>query len=116
MKPHVLLSTVLLLALAACNDKGTLDRSQVEYMTVEGRKFEVRLAAAPTAGEWRLLVVRATLVVGPDPEAEHARNWNVARQVMTRTCKGRPFQTLEDNLVDNVNLYARFRCLPDQSA
>jgi hypothetical protein len=97
-------------ALAACNDKGTLEDSQVEYMKVEGRRFEVRLASTSVPNEWRLHVVRATLVIAPDAEAERERAWNVARQVIARTCKGRPHQTLEDNLVDNVNLYTRFRC------
>lgn len=105
-----MLSAPAALAIAACNDKGTLDRSQVEYMRVEGRRFEVRLAPTDTEREFRLLVVRATLVIDPDPEAERSRGWNVARQVMDRTCKGRPFEVLEDNLVDNVNLYTRFRC------
>jgi len=97
-------------ALAACNDKGTLDKSQVEYMKVDGRRFEVRLAPTDVPNEYRLLIVRATLVIDPNPEAERERGWNVARQVMVRTCKGRPYQTLEDSLVDNVNLYTRFRC------
>jgi hypothetical protein len=99
-----------LAALTACNDKGTLDRTQVEYMRVDGRRFEVRVTPADDVGVYRLLVVRATLVIDPDPEAERSRGWNVARQVMDRTCKGRPYQVLEDNLVDNVNLYTRFRC------
>ena len=96
--------------LAACNDKGTLERSQVEIIRVEGRRFEVRVAPTAVADEYRLLVVRATLVIDPDPEAERSRGWNVARQIMDRTCKGRTYKVLEDNLVDNVNLYTRFRC------
>lgn len=96
--------------LAACNDKGTLERSQVEIIRVEGRRFEVRVAPTAMPDEYRLLVVRATLVIDPDPEAERNRGWNVARQIMDRTCKGRTYKVLEDNLVDNVNLYTRFRC------
>jgi hypothetical protein len=34
----------------------------------------------------------------------------VAQQIMDRTCRGRPYKVLEDNLVDNVNLFLRFRC------
>ena len=98
------------LALAGCETKATLDRTQVEYMRVEGRRFEVRLTPDDDAGVFRLLIVRATLVIDPDPEAERSRNWNVARQVMDRTCRGRPYQVLEDNLVDNVNLFTSFRC------
>ena len=98
------------LTLDGCNDKGTLDRTQVEYMRVDGRRFEVRVTPADDVGVYRLLVVRATLVIDPHPEAERSRDWNVARQVMDRTCKDRPYKVLEDNLVDNVNLYTRFRC------
>jgi hypothetical protein len=105
------ISLLLVLALAACNTKATLDQSQVEYMTVEGRKYEVRVASAGVPDEYRLLIVRATLVIDPDPEAELARNQNVANRVMDRTCKGRPVQMLENNLVDEVNLEIRFRCL-----
>ena len=100
----------LALGLAACNDKGTLDQSQVQYVTLEGRKYEVRVSPADAANEYRLLVVRATLVIDPDASRERERNWNVARQIIRQTCKGGPSQTLEDNLVDNVNLYVRFRC------
>lgn len=106
-----LAAIVVSLVAAACNDKGTLERSQVEYVRVEGRRFEVRLAGTGTPDEYRLLVVRATIVVDPDPDAERERGWVVARQIMERTCKGRPYKTFEDSLVDNVNLYTRFRCM-----
>jgi hypothetical protein len=95
--------------LAACTPKGSLDRSQVEMVRVEGRRYEVRVASTNVEGEYRVLIVRATLVIDPDPQREHDRNWNVAQPFMERTCRG-PFQVLEDNLVDNVNLYIRFRC------
>ena len=101
----------MLAALAACdNPKGTLDRSQVEYMTVEGRRFEVRMAPTDVPGEYRVLAVRATIVVDPDPAAERARDWTVAKAVMDRTCKNGPYTVLEHRLADNVNFYTRFRC------
>ena len=106
-------AAALLLAvvtLCACHDKGTLDRSQVEIVRVEGRRFEVRVASTGTPDEFRLLIVRATMVIDPDPEAERSRGWNVATQIMDRTCRGRHYKVLEDNLVDNVNLFLRFRC------
>lgn len=108
---HTLLIPVVAgLVVAACEEKATLDRSQVRYLTVDGRKFEVRVAPTEVAGEYRMLVVRATVVINPDPEREHQRNWAVARQVMDRLCKGRPYQTFDDTLVDGVNLQTRFRC------
>lgn len=106
----ILLLLPIALALGACNDKATLDRSQVETVRVEGRLFEVRIAPTEVANEYRMLVVRATLVINPDPEVERARASNVARQFMDRTCKGQPYQMLQDNLVDEVNLETRFRC------
>jgi hypothetical protein len=111
MQPCWAAGVALLEALAACdNPKGTLDRSQVEYMTVEGRRFEVRMAPADVPGEYRVLAVRATIVVDPDPAAERARDWAVAKAVMDRTCKNGPYTVLEHRLADNVNFYTRFRC------
>jgi len=101
----------LLPVLASCEAKSSLEHSKVEMMTVEGRKFEVRLAATGTPDDYRLMVVRATLVINPDVEAERTRAQNVARQVMDRTCKGSRYQVTEDNLVDNVNYHTRFRCV-----
>ncbi len=97
-------------ALAACTTtKGTLDRSQVETVRVDGRLYEVRVAPAEVEGEYRLLVVRGTIVVNPDPQLEGQRLWNVVQPFMQRTCKG-PFVVLENNLADKVNLNIRFRC------
>jgi hypothetical protein len=98
------------LVLTACaTPKGTLDRSQVETVRVDGRLYEVRIAPAEAEGEYRLMLVRGTIVVDPDPQLESQRNWNVVQPFMQRTCKG-PFVVLENNLADKVNLYIRFRC------
>lgn len=99
-----------MLALAACHEKATLDRSRVEMVTLEGRKFEVRVAATDVADEWRIVVVRGSVVINPDPEFEYQRTWTVARQIMDRTCRGRPYQTFDDTLIADVNLKLRFRC------
>ena len=106
--PHLLVA-VAALVLAGCAPKGTLDRSQVETVRVDGRLYEVRVAPAEVEGEYRLLVVRGTIVVNPDPQLESERNWSVVQPFMQRTCKG-PFVVLENNLADKVNLYIRFRC------
>jgi hypothetical protein len=100
---------VVAFALGACTPKGTLDRSQVEMVRVDGRRYEVRIAPAEVEGEYRLLIVRATIVVNPDPQLEAERNWSVVQPFMQRTCRG-PFVVLENNLADKVNLYIRFRC------
>jgi hypothetical protein len=98
------------LAVSACQEKATLDRSRVEMVTVEGRRFEVRIAPTGVPDEFRMLVVRATLVVNPDPDLESERNWNVARQFMDRTCRGQPYKILDNTLIDDVNLQIRFAC------
>jgi hypothetical protein len=110
--PLALVAVVLALvacATTATTPKGTLDRSQVETVRVEGRLYEVRVAPAEVEGEYRLLIVRGTIVINPDPQLESQRLWNVVQPFMQRTCKG-PFVVLENNLADNVNLYIRFRC------
>jgi hypothetical protein len=99
------------LTLLACHDKGTLERSRVETVRVEGRRFEVRVAPADAEGEFRMLVVRATIVLNPDPEAERSRAENVAKPFMERSCRGLSYKVLEDQLIDNVTLSLRFRCV-----
>ena len=89
--------------------KGTLERSRAETVRVDGRLYEVRIASTGADREHDLLIVRGTIVVNPDPEAESQRNWNVVQPFMQRTCKGQ-FAVLEHQLVDKVNLYVRFRC------
>jgi hypothetical protein len=61
------------LTLAACHDKGTLEGSRVENVRVDGRRFEMRVAPADGESEFRMLVVRATIVINPNPEAEEER-------------------------------------------
>ena len=93
-KARALALAVVAFGLAACvTTKGALDASQVETVRVDGR----------------LLVVRGTIAVNPDPQLESQRLWNVVQPFMQRTCKG-PFVVLENNLADKVNLYIRFRC------
>jgi hypothetical protein len=111
-KLHVASLLAATLALTACHEKATLDRSRVEMVTMEGRKFEVRVASTDVTSEYRIVVVRGSAVINPDPEFEYQRTWKVARQVMDRTCKGRPYQTFDDTLIDDVNLKLRFRCQP----
>ena len=107
--PLALVAVVLAACASTPMPKGTLDRSQVETVRVEGRLYEVRIAPAEVEGEYRLLIVRGTVVVNPDPQLESQRLWNVVQPFMQRTCKG-PFAVLENNLADKVNLYIRFRC------
>ncbi|MFO1159839.1 MAG: hypothetical protein U1E60_13445 [Reyranellaceae bacterium] len=110
MIERVLLAAIAAWSLAGCvTTKGTLEGSQVETVRVDGRLYEVRVAPADVAGQYRLMVVRGTVVVAPDAKLESERLWNVVQPFMERTCKG-PVAVLENHLADQVNLYIRFRC------
>ena len=95
--------------LAGCYQVGSLEGTQVEPMTVEGRKFEVRLTRTGAPNEWRLQINRATMVVGPDYELEGDRAREVARRVMERTCKGKPYNQAIDGM-RGINYYTVFTC------
>lgn len=110
MTLRILLLVFAALAHAACSTpKGALEGSRAETVRIDGRLYEVRIAPAEAAGVFRLLLVRATVVVAPDPKLESERNWNVVQPFMERTCKG-PFVVLDHQLADKVNLYVQFRC------
>ena len=112
MKPATTTCAVLLtgLALMACEEQRTIDRTQAEYTTVEGRRIEVRVQSTNVANEYRLLAVRDTIVIDPDPQNERRRGMLAARQFMKRTCKGATAEVLEEGLLDNINYFVRFRC------
>lgn len=108
----VVLATILTasLFLAACAPKASLDDTQVEMVTVDGRKYEVRLGSTGTPNEYRLLIVRGTLVINADSEMEAERAQNVYPRFIERTCKGRPHQIMSEGLSGGVNYYVLFRC------
>ncbi len=98
------------LSLVACAQKASLDDTQVEMVTVDARKYEVRLGSTGTPGEYRMLIVRATLVINADSENEAERAQNVYPRFIDRTCKGRPHEILSEGLSGQVNYYVLFRC------
>lgn len=106
---RTLSAAVATFAVASCAAKGTLEGSRVETVRIGGNLYEVRVAPAAAAKEYRLLITRGTIVTDPDPQLENERNWNVVQPFMQRTCNG-PFVVLDHNVADNVNLYIRFRC------
>ena len=99
------------LFLVACAPKASLDDTQVEMVTVDARKYEVRLGSTGTPDEYRMLIVRATLVINADDELEAQRAQNVYPRFIQRTCKGRPHQIMSEGLSGGVNYYVLFRCL-----
>ena len=103
---------LVVLAVVGCSPKGTLDNSREELVRVEGRQYEVRVARTDMPDTWRLMIVRATIVVDADPELERMRGQNVAKPFMERTCRGGPYQQIMDKLQDEVNYYTLFKCGP----
>lgn len=99
-----------LLALAGCYQMGSLEGSQVETVKVDGRRFDVRIAPTGNPDEWRMLIIRATLVVAPDPELEMQRAREVADRYEKITCKGRPVEEVLAGLQGEVNYRVLFRC------
>ena len=98
------------LLLTGCYQVGSLPGTQVEPITVDGRKFEVRLGRTGNGpNEWRMEINRATMVVGPDYETEGDRAREVAKRVMDRTCKGRPYNQPIDGM-RGINYYTTFTC------
>ena len=95
--------------LAGCYQVGSLEGTQVEPITVEGRKFEVRLRPPRRPNQWRLEINRATMVVNPDYEMEGDRAREVAKRIMDRTCKGRPYNQAIDGM-RGINYYTVFTC------
>ncbi len=108
-RPSLTLTAAALL-LAGCHEVGSLNRTQVEPITVDGRRFEVRLRRTDVApNQWRLEVNRATLVINPDFELESDRAHEVARRIMDRTCNGRPYNQASDGM-RGINYYTVFTC------
>ena len=101
-----------LLSLPGCYHVASLDGTQVEQVRVEGRVFEVRIASTGTPNEYRMLIVRGTLVVDPDTELEMVRAREVSNQFMARTCKGRPYEEILAGLQGDLNYRVLFRCKP----
>jgi len=110
MKKIIIVAGAALL-LAGCNKVDALQGAEAEPITVEGRKFTVRVGTTSTPNQYRLLVQRATMVINPDYELETERSRNVAKIIMERTCKGRPFgQAIEGT--EGINYKTVFYCLP----
>ena len=103
-------AAVIPLTLAGCYQVGSLEGSQVETVKVNGRRFEVRVAPTGNPNEWRMLIVRATIVVNPDQELEMARAREVAQRYEKQTCKGGPYQELLAGLQGDVNYRVLFKC------
>ena len=100
----------VLSALPGCYQKGTLEGTQVEQVKVEGRLFEVRIAPTGTQDEYRMLIIRATMVINPDSELEMTRAREVSQRFMERTCKGRPHEEILAGLQGDINYRVLFRC------
>ena len=96
--------------LAGCYKVDSLEGTQAEPITVEGRKFTVRVGSTGVPNQYRLLVQRSTMVINPDYELEAERAREVARRIMERTCKGRPYSQAVEG-IEGVNYKTVFSCL-----
>jgi hypothetical protein len=109
MKLRILCLTATSVLVGGCYQVGSLEGTQVEPITVEGRKFEVRLTRTGAPNEWRMEINRATMVIGPDLETEGDRAREVAKRIMDRTCKSRPYDQPIDGM-RGINYYTTFTC------
>lgn len=98
------------LLVGGCYHKDSMNGSSVELITVNARKFEVRTEPTGQPNQYRLLVIRATMVINPDPDNEMARGEEVAQRIIKRTCKGRPYEELVAGLDDAINYRVVFEC------
>jgi hypothetical protein len=99
------------LSAAGCYQKGALEGTRVEVVKVEGRRFEVRVGPTETPNEYRMLIIRATMVVNPDPELEMTRAQEVADRFMKQTCKGRAYEEIVSGVESDINYRTLFRCI-----
>ena len=112
MRPAFVLAVVAaILSVGGCSPKSSLEGSRAEPITVGGRKFEVRMTPTGTPDEYRMLIVRATLVINADPELEMARAQEVAERYMKQTCGDRKPQETLSGLENDVNYRVVFRCI-----
>jgi hypothetical protein len=111
IKQVVILVGFTVLSAVGCYQKGSLEGSRAEVVKVEGRRFEVRVAPTGTPDEYRVLIIRATMVVNPDSELEMARAQEVADRYMKQTCKARAYQEIASGLEGTVNYRTIFRCV-----
>jgi hypothetical protein len=109
MKLGILCLGAVAALLAGCYQVDSLQETQAEAITVEGRKFTVRVGPTGTPNQYRLLVQRATMVIGPDYELEADRARNVARIIMERTCKGQRYSQAVEGM-NGVNYKTVFIC------
>lgn len=111
MKRAILCLAATSTLLAGCYKVDSLEGTQAEPITVEGRKFTVRVGQTGTPNQYRLLVQRSTMVINPDYELETDRARRVAKIIMERTCKGHPFSQAIEGM-EGLNYKTVFSCQP----
>jgi hypothetical protein len=97
------------LLLTGCYQVGSLPGTS---RTDHGRRPQVRGAPRPDGNgpnEWRMEINRATMVIRPDDELEAERAYTVAKRIMTRTCKGRPYNQAIEGM-QGINYRTVFTC------
>ncbi len=112
----ILRAVVLALAAAAlvagCSEQQrALPGSSVQFLTVEGKRIQVRVSPFGGPGEYRLIAARDAILLGSaDTENELRRSEYAAQHYMKQTCSGRGYQVMEAGMLDAINYFTRFRC------
>ena len=101
-----------ILGLAACAEKQMpLAGSSVQYLNVEGKRVQVRVSPFGGPGEYRLIAARDAIGWNLNDENEKRRAEYAANYYMKQTCAGRDWQVLEAGMLDDINYFARFKCM-----
>jgi hypothetical protein len=113
LKPLRAASIVLFAAccVAGCSEQQMpLAGSSAQYLTVEGKRIQVRVSPFGGPGEYRLIAARDAIGWNLDDENERRRAEYAANYYMKQTCVQRGYQVLEAGMLDTINYFARFKC------
>lgn len=95
----------------ACDEQQRpLAGSSAQYLNVEGKRIQVRVAPFGGPGEYRLVAARDAIGWNLNDENERRRAEYAANYYMKQTCVQRGYQVLEAGMLDTINYFARFRC------
>ena len=105
------IALVAVLGLMACSEQQMpLSGSSAQYLTVEGKRIQVRVSPFGGPGEYRLIAARDAIGVNLNDDNERRRAEYAANYYMKQTCAGRGYQVLEAGMLDTINYFARFKC------
>jgi hypothetical protein len=108
----IVVGAIAALGLVACSEQQMpLSGSSAQYLTVEGKRIQVRVSPFGGPGEYRLMASRDAIGWNLDDENEKRRAEYAANYYMKQTCAGRDWQVIEAGMLDTIDYFARFKCL-----